>query len=79
MVVVKYDFPLPNHGEDYLLTEKELVQLLDKAYQNGYDAGYAMTDFETTSAVSNTFIEPKIYSFQELIRDEGLKKMKVML
>ena len=32
-----YNFPNPNDGENYNLTKEELVQLLDKAYSNGYE------------------------------------------
>lgn len=37
MVQTKYDFPLPNNGDRYDLSQNELVQLLDKAYDAGWD------------------------------------------
>ena len=37
MVISKYSFPLPNNGNRYDLSQDELVQLLDKAYQAGWD------------------------------------------
>lgn len=36
MVKVKYSMPLPNYGDEYRLSEDELVNLLDKAYANGF-------------------------------------------
>lgn len=37
MLVTKYDFPLPNNGDRYDLTQDELVELLDKVYERGYE------------------------------------------
>lgn len=36
MVKEKYRFPLPNYGDEYRLTQDELVKLLDNAYANGF-------------------------------------------
>lgn len=33
---VKYSMPLPNYGNEYKLTQEELVKLLDNAYANGF-------------------------------------------
>lgn len=35
MMQVKYEFPLPNDGEEYRFTVEELVKLLDKVYDKG--------------------------------------------
>ena len=37
MVITKYSFPNPNNGDRYDLSQDELVQLLDKVYQTGWD------------------------------------------
>jgi len=37
MVISHYSFPLPNNGERYDLSQAELVELLDKAYNNGFE------------------------------------------
>ena len=37
MVFTKYSFPNPNNGDRYDLSQDELIQLLDKAYQAGWD------------------------------------------
>ena len=37
MVISHYTFPLPNNGERYDLSQAELVELLDKAYNNGFE------------------------------------------
>ena len=37
MVFTKYSFPNPNNGDRYDLSQDELVQLLDKVYQAGWD------------------------------------------
>lgn len=36
MVQTKYDFPLPNKGERYDLSQEELVQILDHVYDCGF-------------------------------------------
>lgn len=36
MMHVKYSMPLPNYGNEYRLTQDELVKLLDNAYANGF-------------------------------------------
>lgn len=35
MVQVLFDYPLPNNGDRYDLSKEELVELLQKAYDNG--------------------------------------------
>lgn len=37
MLVAKYDIPLPNNGDKYSLTQDELVKLLDRVYERGYE------------------------------------------
>ena len=37
MIQVLYDFPLPNNGERYDLSQDELNDLLYKAYRNGFE------------------------------------------
>lgn len=39
MVFCKYTFPNPNDGENYKFTPKELVELLDKVYDSGFQHG----------------------------------------
>lgn len=36
MVFTKYNFPLPNNGDRYDLSQNELVELLDNAYNCGF-------------------------------------------
>lgn len=55
MVFTKYSFPNPNNGDRYDLSQDELVQLLDKVYQAGWDHAReiydpAMQPILTTSA-----------------------------
>lgn len=35
MIQTLFDYPLPNNGERYDLSKEELVELLQKAYENG--------------------------------------------
>jgi hypothetical protein len=35
MIQVSFNYPLPNNGDRYDLSEEELVELLQKAYENG--------------------------------------------
>ena len=37
MVFSKYTFPNPNNGDRYDLSQDELVELLDAAYDNGWN------------------------------------------
>lgn len=37
MVQTKYDFPLPNDGERYNLSQEELVKILDHVYDCGFE------------------------------------------
>lgn len=37
MLVAKYDIPLPNNGDKYSLTQDELVELLERVYERGYE------------------------------------------
>lgn len=48
---VKYTIPLPNYGNEYRLSEDELVKLLDKAYANGFSDAKDLYDekMRTTS------------------------------
>lgn len=44
MIISKYCFPNPNNGERYDLSQEELVELLDKAYKNGWDQAREVYD-----------------------------------
>ena len=59
-----YSFPNPNDGENYNLTKEELVQLLDKAYSNGYEHAREVFDPalqpKVTVAVSTGWKEVQI-------------------
>lgn len=37
MMQVRYDFPLPNNGERYDLSQEELVKILDHVYDCGFE------------------------------------------
>jgi len=37
MLVAKYDIPLPNNGDKYSLTQDELIKLLNRVYELGYE------------------------------------------
>jgi hypothetical protein len=37
MVQTRYDFPLPNDGERYNLSQEELVKILDHVYECGFE------------------------------------------
>jgi len=53
MVFCKYTFPNPNDGENYKFTPKELVELLDKVYDDGFKHGKEIaTPCEVTVATS---------------------------
>ena len=53
MVFVKYSFPNPNDGDNYKFTPKELVELLDKVYNDGFKHGKEIaTPCEVTVAAS---------------------------
>lgn len=55
MEFTKYSFPNPNNGDRYDLSQDELIQLLDKVYQAGWDQARwlfdpALQPIVTTSA-----------------------------
>ena len=52
MIQTLYDFPLPNNGDRYDLSQEELNDLLYKAYMNGFQWGkeVATPTVVTTSA-----------------------------
>ena len=53
MLFVRYDFPLPNNGDRYDLSQDELHKLLDSVYERGYTHGVDVTNkTETTVAFS---------------------------
>ena len=37
MVQFRYDFPLPNDGDRYNLSQDELVKILDHVYECGFE------------------------------------------
>ena len=39
MIMTLYDFPSPNNGDRYDLSQEELVELLDKVYDGGFQHG----------------------------------------
>jgi hypothetical protein len=43
MFFARYDFPLPNNGDRYDLSQEELVKLLDSVYDRGYAHGVEST------------------------------------
>lgn len=55
MLTTKYTFPLPNNGDSYSFSEKELIKLLDSVYDKGFEDGVSVTNIsETTCASANT-------------------------
>ena len=59
MVISKYSFPLPNNGNRYDLSQDELVQLLDKVYQAGWDHAREIYDpaLQPIVTTSATYID----------------------
>ena len=58
MIMTLYEFPNPNNGDRYDLSQEELDALLYRAYMNGYQWGKeAATPVVTTSA--STLVEDK--------------------
>lgn len=51
MIQALFEFPLPNNGDRYDLSEEELVELLQKAYENGRRSNQGWS----TTSWSNTF------------------------
>ena len=48
MMQALFDYPLPNNGDRYDLSKEELVELLQKAYENGYKAAESCYNYKTT-------------------------------
>ncbi len=53
MLVAKYDIPLPNNGDKYSLTQDELVELLDRVYEQGYEN--ARNAYDTSSQATTAW------------------------
>ena len=53
MLVAKYDIPLPNDGDKYSLTQDELVKLLDRVYERGYENARSTTSSHTVAWASS--------------------------
>ena len=51
MFTVRFEYPLPNNGDRYDLSQDELRELLDKAYNNGFLAG----KFEPAGTINTSF------------------------
>ena len=61
MVFTKYSFPNPNNGDRYNLSQDELVQLLDKTYQAGWDHAREVFDpaLQPIVTTSASYVEDK--------------------
>ena len=53
LIMALYDFPLPNNGDRYDLSQEELDNLLYRAYQNGYKWGKEVGASTTIATTSN--------------------------
>lgn len=53
MMQTTYDYPFPNNGERYDLSEDELRNLLDKAYHKGFEDGKNVSSAVTTYSSSD--------------------------
>lgn len=53
MVFCKYTFPNPNDGDNYKFTPKELVELLDKVYDSGFQHGKEVATPPTVTTASS--------------------------
>lgn len=54
MVISHYTFPLPNNGERYDLSQAELIELLDKAYNSGFEYARDIYDPERQGVLTWT-------------------------
>lgn len=52
MCITKYSFPNPNNGDRYDFSQDELVQLLDKVYQAGWDQAREIYDLSKQPVVT---------------------------
>ena len=52
MVFTKYDFPLPNKGDRYDLSQEELVKILDHVYDCGFEHARDVFDPKRQGVVS---------------------------
>lgn len=65
MIQSLYEYPLPNNGERYDLSQEELLDLLQKAYDSGWHYGYGaaqvkydkeMTTYASTNNKTNDWV-----------------------
>ena len=73
MMQVKFNYPLPNNGDRYDLSKEELVELLQKAYDNGKQSSQGWS----TTVWSNTFCpscgSSSVYCTTTLLNGPGNK------
>ena len=67
MMQVRYEFPLPNDGKGYKFTEKELVELLDRIYENGREYERSLIEVELSRVITTNMKSAK---------DVGIRKVK---
>lgn len=67
MMQVRYEFPLPNDGLGYKFTEKELVELLDRIYENGREYERSLVKVELDRVITTSVRSAK---------DVGIRKVK---
>lgn len=58
MIQTTYEFPLPNNGERYDLSQQELCDLLNKAYYKGFKDGQDSIPAYTTSSDDDWWDRP---------------------
>lgn len=58
MIQTTYEFPLPNNGERYDLSQQELCDLLSKAYYKGFKDGQDSIPAYTTSSDGDWWDRP---------------------
>lgn len=55
MIAMKYDYPLSDEDGIYRLSEAELVSLLDRAYDNGFNAAKSIYDPAATKTYASIY------------------------
>ena len=71
MIQTLFDYPLPNNGDRYDLSKEELVELLQKAYENGKQSDLGWSTYTWSNVVCPKCGSSNIYTTTTLMYGPG--------
>ena len=71
MVQTLFDYPLPNNGDRYDLSKEELIELLQKAYDNGRQCNQGNSTTYWSNTICPSCGSYNVYSTVTLLYGPG--------